>query len=110
MRALWSHRPNCSHNVSQKVKRIRRLSDPFRDSVGPESGKLRKFRENSGGPQWNSMGFCMAPNMNSVGIPWGFRGDAGFSEKFGVRGGFGRFGASEGFCTNSQCAPKLNQF
>ena len=27
MRALWSERPNCSHNVSQKVKRIRRLSE-----------------------------------------------------------------------------------
>ena len=27
MRALWSDRQNCSHNVSQKVKRIRRLSD-----------------------------------------------------------------------------------
>ena len=27
MRALWSDRPNCSHNVSQKVKRIRRVSD-----------------------------------------------------------------------------------
>ena len=27
MRALWSDRPSCSHNVSQKVKRIRRLSD-----------------------------------------------------------------------------------
>ena len=27
MRALWSDRPNCSHNVSQKVKRIRRFSD-----------------------------------------------------------------------------------
>ena len=26
MRALWSDRPNCSHNVSQKVKRIRRFS------------------------------------------------------------------------------------
>ena len=25
MRALWSDRPNCSHNVSQKVKRIRRI-------------------------------------------------------------------------------------
>ena len=30
MRALWSDRPNCSHNVSQKVKRIRRFSDYFR--------------------------------------------------------------------------------
>ena len=27
MRALWSDRPNCSHNVSQKVKRIRCFSD-----------------------------------------------------------------------------------
>ena len=27
MRALWSDRPNCSHNVSQKVKCIRRSSD-----------------------------------------------------------------------------------
>ena len=27
MRALWSDRPNCSHSVSQKVKRIKRFSD-----------------------------------------------------------------------------------
>ena len=27
MRALWSERPNCSQNVSQKVERIRRFSD-----------------------------------------------------------------------------------
>ena len=27
MRALWSDRPNCSHNVSQKVKRIRCFSE-----------------------------------------------------------------------------------
>ena len=27
MRALWSDRPNCSHNVSQKVKRIRHISE-----------------------------------------------------------------------------------
>ena len=26
MRALWSDRQNCSHNVAHKVKRIRRLS------------------------------------------------------------------------------------
>ena len=31
MRALWLDRPNCSHNVSQKVKRIRRLSDQNRN-------------------------------------------------------------------------------
>ena len=28
MRVLWSDRQNCSHNVSQKLKRIRRLSVP----------------------------------------------------------------------------------
>ena len=27
MRELWSERQNCSHDVSQKVKRVRRLSD-----------------------------------------------------------------------------------
>ena len=27
MRALWSDRENCSHNVSQKVKRIKRSSE-----------------------------------------------------------------------------------
>ena len=27
MRAFWSDKQNCSHNVSQKVKRIRRPSD-----------------------------------------------------------------------------------
>ena len=43
------------------------------------------------------MGFCMALSMNSVGrgdfmnsvgIPGGFRGNARFSGKFGVCGGF----------------------
>ena len=27
MRALWLDRHNCSHNVSQKVRRIKRISD-----------------------------------------------------------------------------------
>ena len=27
MKALWSEGPNCSHNVSQKVKRIRCFSE-----------------------------------------------------------------------------------
>ena len=58
---------------------------------------FEKFRN-----QWNSVGFCMALSMNSVGIPGGFRGNAGFSGKFGVWGCFGRFGASKGFCANSQ--------
>ena len=60
------------------------------------SGKLRGLS----GIQW---GFKkhMALNMNSVGIARGFRGDAGFSGKFGVWGGFGQFVASKGFCANS---------
>ena len=44
----------------------------------------------------------MALNMNSMGIPGAFWDNAGVSGKFGVWGGFGRFGASEGFCANSQ--------
>ena len=36
MRALWSDRPNCSHNVSQKVKRIRCFSETWESRVtGP---------------------------------------------------------------------------
>ena len=33
MRALWSDRPNCSHNVSQKVKRIRCISEKRMESA-----------------------------------------------------------------------------
>ena len=55
------------------------------------------------------MGFCMALNMKSIGIPGRFWGNAGFSGKFGVWGGFGRFGASKGFCTNSQMQKKKLQ-
>ena len=39
--------------------------------------------------QGNSVEFSMAVSMNSVGIPGGFRGNARFSTKFGVWGGFG---------------------
>ena len=42
------------------------------------SGNFRKI-------QWNSVGFCMALNMKSVGVP-GFRGQAGFS---GISGDLG---------------------
>ena len=45
MRALWSDRPNCSHNVSQKVKRIRRFSDlwPWETlRLGDSLGSLRR--------------------------------------------------------------------
>ena len=68
-------------------------------------GDFREIREISGkigGMQWNSVGFCMTLTMNSVGIPGGFRGNAGFSRNLGVWGGFGRFRASKGFCANDQ--------
>ena len=39
MRALWSDRPNCSHNVSQKVKRISRVSE--KKSSGDGAPKLQ---------------------------------------------------------------------
>ena len=45
MRALWSDRPNCSHNVSQilKVTRIRRVSEKglISDHFGSVSAPLR---------------------------------------------------------------------
>ena len=47
------------------------------------------------------MGFRMAFDMNSVGIPGRFRHNAGFSRKFGIWGGFGRFGASKAFAQYS---------
>ena len=54
-----------------------------------------KFRDKVRGTQWNAMGFCMALSMNSVGIPGGFRGNAGFSGIFVVWGGFGWFGGGQ---------------
>ena len=36
MRALWSDKPHCSHNLSQKVKRIRRFSECLPFARGPE--------------------------------------------------------------------------
>ena len=50
MRALWSDRQNCSHNVSQELKRISRFSDlkvlnkmPFKTrlSSGASGGSLQ---------------------------------------------------------------------
>ena len=56
-----------------------------------ELGEIREILGKLRGTQWNSVGFCMALSMNSVGIriSGGFRGNAGFSGKFGVWGGFG---------------------
>ena len=64
-------------------------------------GRIRENSGNFGKTQWNSLGFCMALSMNSVGIPGRFWGNAAFSGKFGFWGGFGRFGGSKGFCANS---------
>ena len=48
MRALWSDRPICSHNVSQKVKRIRRPSDsPFQKKFKMKRKKTEKKRKKS---------------------------------------------------------------
>ena len=44
-----------------------------------EFGQIRGNSGNFGKTQWNSVGFCMALSMNSVGIPGEFRGNAGFS-------------------------------
>ena len=41
MTALWSERQNRSHNVSQKVKRIRRLSENKTRKVLKSSGTMR---------------------------------------------------------------------
>ena len=62
-------------------------------------GKSGKFREIHG----NSVGFRMALSMNSVGIPGGFRGNAGFLGKdlgFGVVSG--DLGGQKVFCAKSK--------
>ena len=85
--------------ISSKFQGIRWNLGEFRDIR-----EIWKFTS----IQWNSMGFCMALNVNSVGIPGKFRGNARFSGEFGVWGGLGRFRASKGFCANSQS--DLNPF
>ena len=43
------------------------------------------------------MGFCMALSTNSVGIPGGFRGNTGFSGKFGFGVVSGDLGGQRAF-------------
>ena len=43
------------------------------------------------------MGFCMALSMNSVGIPGGFRGNAGFRENLGFGVVSGDLGGQKAF-------------
>ena len=40
MRALWSDRPNCSHNVFQKVERIKRFSETHTVTPPLVAGRL----------------------------------------------------------------------
>ena len=71
MRALWSDRPNCSHNVSQKVKRIRRLSDldmpldldvALVRSTGPHSKHLRQDSLMEFHMRWSPVACCLNQN------------------------------------------------
>ena len=65
------------------------------------SGKFR-------GNQWNSVGFCMALNMNSVGIPGGFRATPGFQENLGFGVVSGDLGPQKALAQMaSQRAPSL---
>ena len=60
MRALWSDRPNCSHSVSQKVKRIRRLSLIYYCRQGkpqvPQTTGFRNTREKNDRDEINNSG------------------------------------------------------
>ena len=47
------------------------------------------------------MGFCMALSMNSVGIPGGFRGNAGFRENLGFGVVSGDLGGQKAFAETS---------
>ena len=82
MRALWSDRQNCSHNVSQKVKRIMRFSDyvpsvlpgkqaPWLGHTPSTAGTFRrKFRKNSGKtPETLSERFLEFPSRVRLGCP-----------------------------------------
>ena len=69
-----------------------------------ELGEIREISEKFRGTQWNSVGFCMALSMNSVGIPGGFRGgNAGFRENLG----FGVVSGDSG--SNDFCARHTRQ-
>ena len=66
------------------------------------SGRIRGDSRNFGkfsGIQWGFAWHFMEFSGNS----WEFSGH-GFSGKFGVWGGIGRFGASKGFCANSHAS------
>ena len=72
--------------------------------IRTNSGKTRKISGEFGGTQRNSVGFCMALSMSSVGISGKFWGNAGFSGNFGVVSG--DLGGQKAFCANSHPEPQ----
>ena len=42
MRALWSDRQNCSHNMSQKFRRIKHFSEPGLQGLGFEGVEFKR--------------------------------------------------------------------
>ena len=64
MRALWSDRPNCSHNVFQKVKRTKRFSDIWpprlhaEDHTPPEDVRTQKLESVLRQSCWLCSCFC----------------------------------------------------
>ena len=79
MRALWSSRQNCSHNVSQKLQRTFKSSGGSpSEGHNPPRGSSRKFAS-----QRVLRGLCGGLFEGSAGSPRGsagLRGSAGFSE------------------------------
>ena len=66
-----------------------------------EFGRIRGIWGNFGKIWGNSVGFCMALNMNSVGTPGGFRGNASFSgENLGFGMASGELGPQKAFGAN----------
>ena len=68
MRALWLDKPNCSHNVSQKVKRISRFSDVSNRVPGAHGnrGLERGWRKRLA-KGWRKVGEGLAKGWRRVG-------------------------------------------
>ena len=85
MRALWSDRQNCSHNVSQKFKRIRRFSEI--EKIGKILVSVQLSARNSGARDdcanfmgaWRMRSFCRKNHAHEFlalgGGIWGLGGE-----------------------------------
>ena len=68
MRALWLDRPNRSHNVSQKVKRIRRVSEVHPRFERRAWGPRKEGAWRAGGSKgWQRVGERLAKGWRKVG-------------------------------------------